>query len=84
MGVDVLIIGPATRDVNTDYDGRVERSVGGAIWFGAAAAACAGARVGAALMVGASDTDIAEAFPGLGFCLTGCAEHAAHRAADLR
>ena len=45
---DLMIIGPATRDVNIDYTGEESRIVGGAVTFctpAAAAAAVAAAAV---------------------------------------
>ena len=38
---DLLILGPATRDENVDYDGRTEYGVGGAVIFCAPAARAA-------------------------------------------
>ena len=38
---DLMIIGPATRDVNVDYTGAEDRSVGGAVTFCTAAAKAA-------------------------------------------
>ena len=40
---DVMIIGPATRDINIDFTGVVVRRVGGAGSFCAASAAATGA-----------------------------------------
>ena len=45
---DLMIVGPATRDRNTDYTGREELIVGGAVTYCTPAAMAAGARVSAA------------------------------------
>ena len=39
---DLMIVGPATRDVNIDYTGAEDRSVGGAVTFCTPAARAAG------------------------------------------
>ena len=59
---DVMIIGPATRDCNIDYDGAVNHCVGGAVTFCTPAAASTGARVFAAVKANQNDTDILDAF----------------------
>lgn len=59
---DIMILGPATRDVNIDYTGAVDRCVGGAVTFCTPAACAAGARVFAAVKIAPEDADIMEAF----------------------
>jgi len=59
---DLMIIGPATRDVNIDYTGQENRCVGGAVTFCTPAAMAAGARVFAAVKAAPEDADIMEAF----------------------
>ena len=46
---DLMIVGPATRDVNIDYTGIEDRSAGGAVTFCTPAALAAGAKVFAAV-----------------------------------
>lgn len=55
---DLLILGPATRDVNIDYTGRAESSVGGAVTFCTPAAVAAGAKVFAAVKIAEADADV--------------------------
>ena len=59
---DLMILGPATRDVNIDYTGAEDRSVGGAVTFCTPAAKAAGARVFAAVKIAETDADIMEVF----------------------
>lgn len=59
---DLLILGPATRDVNIDYTGEESRIVGGAVTFCAPAAAAAGAKVFAAVKAAPGDADVPRAF----------------------
>lgn len=59
---DLLILGPATRDVNIDYTGAEDRSVGGAVTFCTPAARTAGARVFAAVKIAPEDRDILDVF----------------------
>ncbi len=59
---DLMILGPATRDVNIDYTGTEDRSVGGAVTFCTPAARAAGAKVFAAVKIAAEDADIMECF----------------------
>lgn len=59
---DLMIIGPATRDVNIDYTGAEDRSVGGAVTFCTPAARATGASVFAAVKIAPEDTDIMAAF----------------------
>ena len=59
---DLMIIGPATRDLNIDYTGAEDRSIGGAVTFCTPAARCANPSVFAAVKVAPADTDIIEAF----------------------
>ena len=59
---DLLILGPATRDVNVDYTGAAESSVGGAVTFCTPAAKAAGARVFAAVKIARADADIMDSF----------------------
>ncbi len=60
---DLMIAGPATRDVNIDYTGAEDRSAGGAVTFCAPAAIAMGARVFAAVKIAPEDRDILEGFP---------------------
>ena len=59
---DLMIIGPATRDLNIDYTGAEDRSAGGAVTFCTPAAAAAGAKVFAAVKISPEDGDIIEGF----------------------
>ena len=59
---DLMILGPATRDVNIDYTGEESRIVGGAVTFCTPAAAAAGAAVFAAIKANPEDTDVLRAF----------------------
>ena len=59
---DLMILGPATRDVNIDYTGAEDRSVGGAVTFCTPAARAAGAKVFAAVKIAESDRDILDVF----------------------
>ena len=59
---DLMIIGPATRDVNIDYTGAEDRSTGGAVTFCTPAARAAGAEVFAAVKIAPSDGDIIQGF----------------------
>ena len=59
---DLMIIGPATRDVNIDYTGAEDRSVGGAVTFCTPAARATGASVFAAVKIAPEDADIMAAF----------------------
>lgn len=59
---DLMILGPATRDVNIDYTGAEDRSVGGAVTFCTPAAVAAGARVFAAVKIAPGDADMIEGF----------------------
>lgn len=59
---DLMIIGPATRDVNIDYTGAEDRSVGGAVTFCTPAARATGAKVFAAVKIAPDDRDIMDAF----------------------
>jgi sugar/nucleoside kinase (ribokinase family) len=60
---DVMIIGPATRDINIDYTGVEDRRVGGAVSFCAASAAATGAKVFAAVKIHPDDADIMDEIP---------------------
>ena len=51
---DLMILGPATRDVNIDYTGAEDRSCGGAVTFCTPAAVAAGASVLAAVKIAAA------------------------------
>ena len=55
---DLLILGPATRDVNIDYTGQEDRSAGGAVTFCAPAARAANPSVFAAVKIAPQDADI--------------------------
>ena len=59
---DLMILGPATHDVNIDCTGEESRIVGGAVTFCTPAAAAAGARVFAAVKAAPEDGDVARAF----------------------
>ncbi len=59
---DMMILGPATRDVNVDWTGEESRIVGGAVTFCTPAAVAAGASVFAAVKAAPEDTDILDAF----------------------
>lgn len=59
---DLMIIGPATRDVNIDYTGAEDHSTGGAVTFCTPAAAAAGAEVFAAVKIAPEDQDIIQGF----------------------
>ena len=59
---DLMIIGPATRDVNIDYTGAEDRSIGGAVTFCTPAARSVNPAVFAAVKIAPTDTDIIEAF----------------------
>ena len=55
---DILIIGPATRDLNIDYTGAEDRSAGGAVTYCTPAAKATGARVFSAVKIAPEDADI--------------------------
>ena len=59
---DLMILGPATRDVNIDYTGEESRIVGGAVTFCTPAAAAAGAKVFAAIKAAPEDEEVLKAF----------------------
>ncbi|MBQ7656530.1 MAG: ribokinase [Clostridia bacterium] len=59
---DLMILGPATRDVNIDYTGEESRIVGGAVTFCTPAAAATGAKVFAAIKAAPEDEDVLNAF----------------------
>ena len=59
---DLMIVGPATRDVNIDYTGEESRIVGGAVTFCTPAAAATGAKVFAAVKAAPEDTEVLRAF----------------------
>lgn len=59
---DIMMLGPATRDVNIDYTGAEDRSVGGAVTFCTPAARTAGAKVFAAVKIAPQDDDILSVF----------------------
>lgn len=56
-----MLLGPAAKDVNIDYTGSEERSIGGAVTYGAPAARAAGARVFAAVKASPEDRDVMDA-----------------------
>ena len=62
MHHDIMLIGPACRDENIDYDGTVVRGVGGAVFFCAFAVRSSGADVFSAVKINEGDRDIIEAF----------------------
>lgn len=55
---DLMILGPATRDVNIDYTGQEDRSAGGAVTFCAPAAFAADPSVFAAVKIAPEDADL--------------------------
>ena len=59
---DLMIIGPATRDVNIDYTGTEDRCIGGAVTFCTPAARATGAKVFAAVKAAPEDADIIASF----------------------
>ena len=59
---DLMILGPATRDVNIDYTGEESRIVGGAVTFCTPAAAATGAKVFAAIKAAPEDEEVLKAF----------------------
>lgn len=59
---DLMIVGPATRDVNIDYTGAEDRSAGGAVTFCTPAARATGAEVFAAVKLAPEDRDILDSF----------------------
>ena len=59
---DLMILGPATRDVNIDYTGAEDRSAGGAVTFCTPAARAMGAKVFAAVKIAPEDGDIMDVF----------------------
>ncbi|MDE7220736.1 MAG: ribokinase [Oscillospiraceae bacterium] len=59
---DLMILGPATRDLNIDYTGAEDRSTGGAVTFCTPAAVAAGAKVFAAVKIAPEDRDIIDGF----------------------
>ena len=61
---DLMILGPATRDVNIDYTGEVDRCVGGAVTFCTPAARATGASVFAAVKIAPEDRDMLAALGG--------------------
>lgn len=59
---DLMIVGPATRDVNIDYTGVEDRRVGGAVTFCTPAARAANPKVFAAVKIAEADRDIMDEF----------------------
>lgn len=62
MKYDIMMVGPATRDRNIDFTGRVVDELGGAAYFGAYAVKAAGAKVFAAIKMHPKDLEILDAF----------------------
>lgn len=62
MKYDVMLLGPATRDINIDYTGQEVREIGGAVFFCAYAARITGANVYASVKINAQDRDVLDAF----------------------
>ena len=62
MKYDLMLIGPATRDVNIDYTGKEVHEIGGAVFLCSAAAKAAGANLFASVKIHPDDTDIIDAF----------------------
>lgn len=63
---DLMILGPATRDVNIDYTGDEVHAVGGAVTFGAPPAHAANPSVLAAVKAAPEDNDIVDFIANLG------------------
>lgn len=61
MKYDLMLIGPATRDLNIDYTGNEVHEIGGAVFFGVAAAKISHANVFASVKIHPDDADIIEA-----------------------
>lgn len=59
---DLMILGPATRDVNIDYTGEENHCVGGAVTFCTPAARAANPSVFAAVKIAPEDRDILDVF----------------------
>lgn len=59
---DLMILGPATRDLNIDYTGAEDQSAGGAVTFCTPAARAMGAKVFAAVKIAPEDRDIMDVF----------------------
>ncbi len=59
---DIMMLGPATRDLNIDYTGAEDRSAGGAVTFCTPAARAAGARVFAAVKIAPEDAELMDVF----------------------
>ena len=59
---DVMILGPATRDVNIDWTGEESRIIGGAVTFCTPAAVSTGASVFAGIKAAPEDKDVLDAF----------------------
>lgn len=57
---DLMLLGPATRDVNIDYTGDVVRAIGGAVIFGAPAAHAANPSLLSAVKAAPEDGDIVD------------------------
>lgn len=57
---DLMLLGPATRDVNIDYTGDVVRAIGGAVIFGAPAAHAANPSLLSAVKAAPEDSDIVD------------------------
>ena len=62
MKYDLMLIGPATRDINIDYTGQEVREIGGTVFFCAYAAAAASANLFASVKIHPDDTDVLDAF----------------------
>lgn len=62
MKHDIMLIGPACRDENIDYDGTVVRGTGGAVFFCSFAVRASGADVFSAVKINKTDTDILDSF----------------------
>lgn len=60
---DLMIIGPATRDINIDYTGAEDRCTGGAVTFCMASAYAANPLVMGAVKIASSDDDILRDIP---------------------
>lgn len=59
---DIMFIGPATKDVNIDYNGKTVYETGGAVYFGAYSARSSGADVCIAVKLNSDDKEVIKDF----------------------
>lgn len=62
MKYDLMLIGPATRDINIDYTGQEVREIGGCCILLCIRAAAASANLFASVKIHPDDTDVLDAF----------------------